>query len=47
LDGNKIGKFRDLIAERHKDENFYSFHNALKSITGGIKEVSTTLGGDE
>lgn len=44
LDGQKMGQFRDLIAERHNPEIFLPFHNALKSISGGIKEVSTTLG---
>ena len=39
LDGQKFGKFRDLIAERNKDEIFVPFKNALKSVSGGIKEV--------
>ena len=44
LDGQDMGKFRDLIASRHNNEIFLPFHNALKAVTGGIKEVSTTLG---
>ena len=44
LDGQNMGKFRDLIASRHKNEIFLPFHNSLKSVVGGIKEVSTTLG---
>ena len=44
IDGNKVGQFRDLIAERHNDDLFLPFHNALKSVTGGIKEVSTAIG---
>jgi RecA/RadA recombinase len=44
LDGQNMGKFRDLIASRHNDEIFLPFHNALKAVTGGIKEVSTAIG---
>ena len=44
IDGQNMGKFRDLIASRHKNEIFTPFHNSLKSVTGGIKEVSTALG---
>jgi RecA/RadA recombinase len=44
MDGNKVGKFRDLIAERHNADLFLPFSNALKSVSGGIKEVSTTIG---
>ena len=44
IDGNKVGKFRELIAERHNDQLFQPFHNALKSVSGGIKEVSVSIG---
>jgi hypothetical protein len=44
LDGQNMGKFRDLIASRHSDELFQPFHNVLKAQSGSIKEVSTTLG---
>lgn len=44
LDGQNMGKFRDLVAARHNNEIFLPFVNALKSISGGIKEVSTTIG---
>lgn len=44
LDGQNMGKFRDLIASRHDNSLFLPFHNSLKSIAGSIKEVSTTLG---
>jgi hypothetical protein len=46
MDGQSFGKFRDLIADRHNNELFLPFHNALKSITGGIKDVSVTIGGE-
>jgi len=45
MDGVDYGKFRDLIAERHNDEKFIPFHNALKSVSGGFKDVDTTIGG--
>jgi len=37
-------KFRDLISDRHNNELFFPFHNALRSVAGGIKEVSSTIG---
>lgn len=46
MDGNKFGKFRDLIAARHDNSLFLPFINALKSVSGSIKEVSTTLGSE-
>lgn len=46
LDGSNMGKFRDFIAARHNDELFLPFHNALKSVSGGIKEMSTTIGSE-
>ena len=44
LDGQNMGKFRDMIVARHDPSIFEPFHNSLKAVTGGIKEVSTTLG---
>lgn len=46
IDGQKLGQFRDLIAERHNDSIFLPFHNALKAMKGGIQEVETTLGSE-
>ena len=47
LDGQDMGKFRDLIAERHNDSIFIPFHNALKAVSGGIKEVDVVFGTEE
>lgn len=47
MDGIKYGKFRDLIADRHNKDLFIPFHNALKASSGGLKEVSSTIGANE
>jgi len=47
MDGVKYSKFREMIADRHNDDVFLPFHNALKSINGAIKEVEAKIGGDE
>jgi hypothetical protein len=46
MDGNKFGKFRDLIAARHDNSLFLPFINALKSVSGSIKEASTAIGSE-
>jgi RecA/RadA recombinase len=46
MDGNKFGKFRDLIAARHDNSIFLPFSNALKSVSGSIKEASTAIGSE-
>ena len=46
MDGNKFGKFRDLIAARHDPSIFLPFQNALKSVSGSIKEASTAIGSE-
>jgi RecA/RadA recombinase len=46
LDGQNMGKFRDLIAARHDPGVFLPFSNALKAVTSGIKEASTTIGSE-
>lgn len=45
IDGQKVGKFRDLIDKRFDDKEFHIFHDALVAHTGGIVEVDNTLGG--
>lgn len=44
IDGQNIGKFRDLIASRHSADIFLPFHNALRAVNGAIKPVEAKIG---